>query len=365
MVPRQTLLFLLLITIYAYAYSIPECIISDGKYYVSAVSISKKINAEVFYSPVSMIVVVKYNGKSGKFIVSKDSAIIDGELMSFGTYPILVDNDMYFPVKILKQVYNVKDDILDELTKDARVFEHKKQKTTVLNRESSPEVESNISNIESNTSEVESNIPSEANETYEVTTTTKEVIQVKNKIDTEESYYPEQLTKEIITKSIAVYSDRNGISKIGKEILGKIINSISKNDSRTLEISVLSDEDIRPSYLNASKYKMVLFLKTVNMMSEKYSGISFFFWKYGAEKEKGDLISLSNLFRNKFNDLKKDYSGILNYFIYPFEQARFVNIPCVYIELGNMTSDDDKAWFSDPDNIADFSRLLISIGEHQ
>ena len=341
------LLFILTIIGNAFGYSTPESILSNGEYYLSAVTISQKLHAHIFYSPASMVVVLKYNDIKGKFIVSKDSAIIDGEVISTGVYPIIWDNDMYFPVKILNKIYNIPESETANFTKDAIDI----SKKTV---ESKLEKKVELKEIPKTTEIVinKNTINISKGSYYDNRDNSAEVL-ISNEVSS---------TQEIYNKDkMAIFSDMLKSNK-GFSIIGKLINSIASQSNDSIEISLLSDKEKSPIFLNSKAYKIIFFIKIGAMKSKNYSGISFFFWKYEAEKDMNSMMTISNIFRNIFEKGLSNYDGNINFFIYPFKDAEFINIPCVMIELGNISSKKDIAWLKKESNIDKLRDLIIKAG---
>lgn len=300
--------------------------------YISAAYLSQNYNINIYYSPVSKVVLIKTDLKKGKFIIEQPTAIINGDFIEIDSPPIIFEDEVYIPIKLLN-LFDIDTNKIKELT--GKYFIKETEEISISNLYISDEILITRENIV-NTREIENNI-----------NTTEIIINVET---------------EIIKKSreIGIYLEKKGMPDTQIKIFENILNLIQNtNTSEIITISLLSS--LSPEIVNKKNYDLIIILKPYYSSYDILHGITFFLGGYNIKKNIDLLSGIANSL--KYSDyLKKlGYDGPINAFVLQLSYYQFLLANSILIECFNMNNSYDKTWILNDKNQEIFAKYILNI----
>ncbi|MDD2714275.1 MAG: stalk domain-containing protein [Candidatus Wallbacteria bacterium] len=356
--------------------------IQDG-IFIAATVVSQNFGVSIYYSPVSRVVIAKTDKISAKFIVQQKEAIVNGEFQEIKTPLILWENEVYFPVQVLTDVFGLaKDKLKPHMENPVKAQKVSATPTDRkdISRESS-RIPIDVEKVETQktkakvTEEVKSenaeegmpetiaeSIPENDEEQTDESGTVEEDEQSESLPD--ESAVSEDSTETaenapVEKKKILLWIDRTFLTQKFLQTkfdeLEKKIQELSKN-SETVELKVVSKKETEANALNSQEADFLVILTPGFLQNQNFQGISIF---YRNDPEQKILQNISG----KWSEcLKKElgYEDRISCFPAMLKYYQYVKIPAVCIELFNLNNQEEQRWLTDDGQRLRLAKALLA-----
>ncbi|MDD5090451.1 MAG: stalk domain-containing protein [Candidatus Wallbacteria bacterium] len=319
-------------------------LIRDGMHFISAIVVSQRLKIDVFYSPVSKVVVLKNTSASSKLIINQKEAIINGELTIVDTPVVLFQNEVFVPVDFLRSFFRVSNEVLEQYTVKAGPMEAPDPAPLVVWSADEKFTTSSVLAVPAPES-VES-------ETTEIVM--KTLLSMKS---TAETSSPRQ------SLPIMVWIDEEPLKSLPvsfKDDFRALVSEFLAVDS--LQSSVELIKKCNPTDINRSSAAAFVVLTTSFLQDENFQGISAFISGLSYKSDPAAGIETGKQIQAAFSTLD-NYNGLFTVIPAQLSYFSFINKPSICIEILNLSNQNDRDWISDTEKRRKLAEMLRNAAE--